>query len=163
MPQLAVASGTLGSAAVGCFAAWPLRTAAALLSPTSKGSLLSRHPGGKQLEAKELVSLESLLLAGQKKAPKIYTLAVHPLQPHIVAVGANAGKTCQTLCDSTDVIHFCSSHHVILTAAMAGPRYQKPLFLPDHNPAALMYPCGGDASGGKVEVDCLCRCGADVI
>ena len=54
--------------------------------------VLSRQPGGKQLEAKELISLESLLLAGQKKAPKIYTLAVHPLQPHVVAVGANAGK-----------------------------------------------------------------------
>ena len=64
-------------------------------------ALLSRHPGGKQLEAKELISLESLLLAGQKKAPKIYTLAVHPLQPHIVAVGANAGKT---LCTDLPVV-----------------------------------------------------------
>lgn len=53
--------------------------------------VMCRHPGGKQLEAKELISLESLLLAGQKKAPKIYALAVHPLQPHIIAVGANAG------------------------------------------------------------------------
>lgn len=53
---------------------------------------MCRHPGGKQLEARELISLESLLLQGQKKAPKIYTIAVHPLQPHIVAVGANAGQ-----------------------------------------------------------------------
>jgi len=53
---------------------------------------MCRHPSGRQLEAKELISLESLLLAGQKKSPKIYTIAVHPLQPHIVAVGANAGE-----------------------------------------------------------------------
>ena len=45
------------------------------------------------MHTEELISLESLLLAGQKKVPKIYAIAVHPLQPHIVAVGANAGPT----------------------------------------------------------------------
>lgn len=45
------------------------------------------------MHAEELISLESLLLAGQKKVPKIYAIAVHPLQPHIVAVGANAGQS----------------------------------------------------------------------
>ena len=67
---------------------------------------MCRQPGGKQLEAKELISLESLLLAGQKKAPKIYTLAVHPLQPHIVAVGANAGKSHQNVacCECVNIV-----------------------------------------------------------
>ena len=35
-----------------------------------------------------------MLPAGHKKAPKIYAIACHPLQPHIVAVGANAGTCC---------------------------------------------------------------------
>ena len=29
---------------------------------------------------------------GQKKVPKVYQIACHPLQPHLVAVAANAGK-----------------------------------------------------------------------
>ncbi|KAK9807986.1 hypothetical protein WJX73_010745 [Symbiochloris irregularis] len=49
------------------------------------------YPTSRQLETVLLANLEQLLLPGTKKVPKIYTLACHPLQPHLVAVGANAG------------------------------------------------------------------------
>ena len=38
-----------------------------------------------------LLGMESLLPAGAKKVPKIYQIACHPLQPHLVVAGANAG------------------------------------------------------------------------
>lgn len=38
-----------------------------------------------------MASLESLVPAGQKKAPKVYAVACHPLLPHLIAVGANTG------------------------------------------------------------------------
>ena len=38
-----------------------------------------------------LLGMESLLPAGAKKIPKIYQIACHPLQPHLVVAGANAG------------------------------------------------------------------------
>ena len=62
----------------------------------SHTSFSCRRLSRSQLQTEELISLESLLLAGQKKVPKIYAIAVHPLQPHIVAVGANAGQTSHT-------------------------------------------------------------------
>jgi hypothetical protein len=50
-----------------------------------------RYPTSRQLQVKELTSLEGLVPSGQKKAPKVYTMATHPLQPHLVAVGSNTG------------------------------------------------------------------------
>ena len=53
-----------------------------------------RFPTSRQLETVMLANLEQLLLPGTKKVPKIYALACHPLQPHLLAVGANAGACC---------------------------------------------------------------------
>ena len=51
-----------------------------------------RYPTSlRQLAVKEVGALESLLPAGQKKVPKVYRIAAHPLQPHLLAVGANTG------------------------------------------------------------------------
>lgn len=52
---------------------------------------MDRFPTSRQLETSMLANLEGLLLPGTKKVPKIYKMACHPLQPHLVAVGANAG------------------------------------------------------------------------
>ncbi len=52
---------------------------------------VSRYPTSRQLGVKEVAALDSLLPAGQKKAPKVYRIAAHPLQPHLLAVGANTG------------------------------------------------------------------------
>ena len=52
-----------------------------------------RCPGTRGLEVTQLASLEGLLPAGTKKVPKIYTVACHPLRPHLVAVGANCGES----------------------------------------------------------------------
>lgn len=38
-----------------------------------------------------MASLDSLVPAGQKKAPKVYAIASHPLLPHLIAAGANTG------------------------------------------------------------------------
>lgn len=50
-----------------------------------------RYPTSRQLAVAQQAALDAVLPAGHKKAPKIYAIACHPLQPHIVAVGANAG------------------------------------------------------------------------
>ena len=50
---------------------------------------LCRYPNNARIE--QLISLESILPNGQKKVPKVYQIACHPLQPHLVAVAANAG------------------------------------------------------------------------
>lgn len=42
-----------------------------------------------------MASLDSLVPAGQKKAPKVYAVACHPLLPHLIAVGANTGAFAQ--------------------------------------------------------------------
>ena len=47
----------------------------------------------RQHEADLLLSLDPFLPAGTKKAAKVYTIACHPLQPHVIAVGANAGTS----------------------------------------------------------------------
>ena len=52
-----------------------------------------RCPGTRGLEVTQLGGLEGLLPAGTKKVPKIYTVACHPLRPHLVAVGANCGES----------------------------------------------------------------------
>jgi hypothetical protein len=52
-----------------------------------------RWPTSRQLGIREVAGLEALLPAGQKKSPKVYALAAHPLQPHVLAVGANTGAT----------------------------------------------------------------------
>lgn len=51
--------------------------------------ILCRYPNNARIE--QLISLESILPNGQKKVPKVYQIACHPLQPHLVAVAANAG------------------------------------------------------------------------
>ncbi len=51
--------------------------------------VLHRYPNNGRVE--QLISLESLLPNGQKKVPKVYQIACHPLQPHLIAVAANAG------------------------------------------------------------------------
>ncbi len=50
---------------------------------------MHRYPNNGRVE--QLISLESLLPNGQKKVPKVYQIACHPLQPHLIAVAANAG------------------------------------------------------------------------
>ena len=50
-----------------------------------------RYPTSRQLGVREVAALDSLLPAGQKKTPKVYRIAAHPLQPHLLAVGANTG------------------------------------------------------------------------
>ena len=55
------------------------------------GRLLCRYPSSAKVE--QLINLESLLPNGQKKIPKVYQIACHPLQPHLVAVAANAGES----------------------------------------------------------------------
>ena len=57
-----------------------------------------RCPGTRGLEVTQLASLEGLLPAGTKKVPKIYTVACHPLRPHLVAIGANCGEGCRLGC-----------------------------------------------------------------
>lgn len=52
--------------------------------------VLCRYPNNARIE--QLISLESILPNGQKKVPKVYQIACHPLQPHLVAVAANAGN-----------------------------------------------------------------------
>ena len=52
-----------------------------------------RSVDARQHEADLLLSLDPFLPAGTKKAAKVYTIACHPLQPRVVAVGANTG-TC---------------------------------------------------------------------
>lgn len=39
----------------------------------------------------QLIAMEHLIPPGQKKVPKVYTAACHPLLPHLVAVAANSG------------------------------------------------------------------------
>ena len=51
--------------------------------------VMCRYPNNARIE--QLISLESMLPNGQKKVPKVYQIACHPLQPHLVAVAANAG------------------------------------------------------------------------
>lgn len=75
-----------------------------------------------------LANLEQLLLPGAKKVPKIYVLACHPLQPHLVAVGANAGawlRSCFVLASPPRLLLFCRQmqHHPAMqafSAAFAG-------------------------------------------
>lgn len=52
---------------------------------------MGRYPTSRQLEVREVASLDSLVPAGQKKLPKVYRVACHPLLPHVIAVGANTG------------------------------------------------------------------------
>jgi len=50
-----------------------------------------RYPSSRQLAVAPQAALDAVLPAGHKKAPKVYALACHPLQPHVLAVGANSG------------------------------------------------------------------------
>ena len=60
-------------------------------SNNSRASHRCRYPTSRQLAVAQQAALDAVLPAGHKKAPKIYAIACHPLQPHIVAVGTNAG------------------------------------------------------------------------
>ena len=55
-----------------------------------------RFPGG---SATLITNLETSIPAGAKKFPKLYQIAVHPLQPHILAVGSNTGIAALSLLD----------------------------------------------------------------
>ncbi|KAK9822211.1 hypothetical protein WJX81_006190 [Elliptochloris bilobata] len=69
-----------------------------LLASGERAAIWGLFPTSRQLAVAQQAALDSVLPAGHKKAPKIYALACHPLQPHLVAVGANAGfRGCQYL------------------------------------------------------------------
>lgn len=60
-----------------------------LLASDEGPAIWGMYPTNDRVE--QLISLESLLPNGQKKIPKVYQIACHSLQPHLVAVAANAG------------------------------------------------------------------------
>ncbi|BDA49478.1 hypothetical protein COCOBI_14-0960 [Coccomyxa sp. Obi] len=62
-----------------------------VLSSGERAALWGLYPTSRQLEVREVASLDSLVPAGQKKLPKVYRVACHPLLPHVIAVGANTG------------------------------------------------------------------------
>ena len=85
------------------------------LRPGGAWPACRRSVDARQHEADLLLSLDPFLPAGTKKAAKVYTVACHPLQPHIVAVGANAG-TCLVLDKSPRRAVFRVCWTVALTA-----------------------------------------------
>lgn len=66
-----------------------LATPSLLLSSDEGPAIWGMYSNNGRVE--QLISLESLLPNGQKKVPKVYQIACHPLQPHLIAVAANAG------------------------------------------------------------------------
>lgn len=62
-----------------------------------------RQPDARQQPASLLLSLENYLPVGTKKTAKVYTVTQHPLQPDVVAVGANAGATSS---DAHQITHY---------------------------------------------------------
>lgn len=85
-------------------------------------SCCCRYPTSAKVE--QLINLESLLPNGQKKVPKVYQIACHPLQPHLVAVAANAG-TCFCIvhiaCVYAHTIHlWVDDRHLSYSEALPG-------------------------------------------
>lgn len=54
--------------------------------------MFARSVDGQAQDAQQLLSLDSFLPVGTKKAAKVYTVASHPLRPDVIAVGANTGR-----------------------------------------------------------------------
>ncbi|KAL3133386.1 hypothetical protein ABBQ38_007254 [Trebouxia sp. C0009 RCD-2024] len=66
-----------------------LSTPSLLMASDEAPAIWGMYPNNARIE--QLISLESILPNGLKKVPKVYQIACHPLQPHLVAVAANAG------------------------------------------------------------------------
>ena len=47
----------------------------------------------RQQSAAGILNLDNYLPLGSKKAAKVYAITCHPLLPHVVAIGANAGAS----------------------------------------------------------------------
>lgn len=59
---------------------------------SSRDRMICRPVNGRQQSASSLLVLDIFLPLGTKKAAKVYIIACHPLLPHVVAIGANAGE-----------------------------------------------------------------------
>ncbi|KAG2499410.1 hypothetical protein HYH03_002984 [Edaphochlamys debaryana] len=76
-----------------CMAHWPRGWVASgvhsLLLGAESGHLLLAHAGSGSV--RQAADLEGIVPAGGKRTPKIYGLAVHPVNPSLVAVATNTG------------------------------------------------------------------------
>ncbi|KAG2438819.1 hypothetical protein HXX76_005360 [Chlamydomonas incerta] len=80
-------------AALTCMAHWPRGWVCSgvhsLLLGTEGGHVLLAHAGSGSV--RQAADLADMVPAGTKKSPKVYGLAVHPTQPHVVAAATNTG------------------------------------------------------------------------
>lgn len=75
-----------------------------------------RLANGRQQSATSLIMLDNYLPLGSKKAAKVYTIACHPLLPHLVAIGANAGML-MSLFFLLQLTVFESQHRAVIMIA----------------------------------------------
>lgn len=78
---------------------------------------------GRQQNASGMLNLDNYLPLGSKRVAKVYTIACHPLLPHVVAIGANAGMGLLTFSRHTQVPAAVIPLPLPSAEDVASPRY----------------------------------------